>query len=401
MILLTFLGTGRYEQATYLWRTPVGALLEHSARYAPAATSHFLQPDSVIVLVTSEARAAHMAALRQEIGPGVDIQEEEIPVGKNEQELWEIFRAVASCAGQKGSVALDITHGFRSLPLVAVLAVAFLRAARQVDVAHIVYGAWEARDASVVPPRTPLFDLTPMLSLLEWAIAAERLRSLGDARDMADLLRAARPAWTDCAQSVPLRELNRDLGRLSNKLDEISLDLQFIRPHDTLRAAHDLSDQLENAEAFAPSVRPFAEVIAQVRNSFAGLALAEPTQPESLCANLKQQRCLIHWYLERQYYVQAVTLAREWMVSLHVVRQGGADLMDRSARGRAEELLGRMHADVRAGRSDERLGKLWGLLCDVRNDINHAGMRRGALKPATLVEKIEYCVGEIDRLPIP
>lgn len=411
MKLLTFLGTGRYQRTTYVWQPADGERHEHTAQYAPAATCHFLRPDAVFVFTTQDAQEAHFTSLCRELGNAVHARPVDIPSGCNEQELWQIFAAVAGCVEHGDTVTLDITHGFRSLPAIGIFVAAFLRTARQVQVEHIVYGAWEARDASVEPPRTPLFDLTPMLSLLEWAVAADRLLRLGDARDMAELLRAARPPWPECARDPSLHGLSRELGRLSAKLDEISHDLQFIRPHATLDAAHKLSRQLAQAEDCAASVRPFAELLAQVRSAFAGLALTEPTRPESLRANLERQRTLVRWYLARQYYVQAATLAREWMVSWTVLQQGGRELLDKSAREAAEQMLGALHAEARAGRRDAREARvmsaealqvepLWGLLCDVRNDINHAGMRRGALAPDKLIEKIEYCVQEIERLPL-
>lgn len=406
MKLLTFLGTTPYRPATYVWRSPDGKQHEHTTRYAPVAACRFLRAEGVVVLATPQACAAHLEGLCQELGSAVSISVEQIPGGANEQELWQVFGAVARCARQGPSVALDITHGFRSLPQVALLAVAFLRAVRRVEVERVVYGAWEASDTSVDPPRAPLFDLTPMLSLLQWAIAADRLIRTGDARDMAACLRSAAPPWP-AAQHPDLLPLRSKITRLSTKLDEVSNDLRLIRPYHTLEAADRLSRELAEAEECAASVPPFAELLAEVRATFTGHALAKPAAPENLAASLDRQRALIRWYLDHQYYVEAATLAREWVVSWAAVRQGARDLADAGARQAAERALGELHAAAK-GRCladhpsgvPAQVAPLWSLLCHVRNDIDHAGMRRGALAPAKLIEKIEQCVGDIERLPL-
>jgi len=405
MKLLTFLGTTNYQPATYVWRSPDGRQYEHATRYAPAAACRFLRADGIIVLATSEACAVHLAGLRQEVDPAVDISVEPIPGGANEQELWQIFGAVARCARQAPSVALDITHGFRSLPVIALLAVAFLRAVHRVEVERVVYGALQACDTSVKPPRAPLFDLTPMLSLLEWAIAADRLIRSGDARDMAACLRGAAPPWPQ-PQLFPLRS---KITRLSTKLDEVSNDLRLIRAYDTLEAAERLSRELAEAEQCAASVPPFAELLAEVRATFTGHALAKPAAPENVAACLERQRALIRWYLSHQYYVEAATLAREWVVSWWAVaQQGKADLLSRDTRDAAEHALGELHAANKCGCLAERasglpeqVARLWSRIIDVRNDIDHAEMRRGALAPSKLIERIEQCVGEIEKLPLP
>ena len=76
---------------------------------------------------------------------------------------------------------------------------------------------------------------------------------------------------------------------------------------------------------------------------------------------------------------QAVTVAREAVVTRYALDLGRDPLQDREA---VEHELGRLASGlqdqaVRAGyTSEERhLAQLWNMLTKVRNDINHAGMR--------------------------
>jgi CRISPR-associated DxTHG motif protein len=42
----------------------------------------------------------------------------DIPEGRSEQELWEIFDRVASAVDEGDTILLDITHAFRSIPMI-------------------------------------------------------------------------------------------------------------------------------------------------------------------------------------------------------------------------------------------------------------------------------------------
>jgi CRISPR-associated DxTHG motif protein len=51
----------------------------------------------------------------------------DIPEGRSEQELWEIFDRVASAVDEGDTILLDITHAFRSIPMIVFAVAAYLR----------------------------------------------------------------------------------------------------------------------------------------------------------------------------------------------------------------------------------------------------------------------------------
>ncbi len=111
MKLLTFLGTGNYQSTTYVWDGK-----ECTTEFAPVASCHFLQPQQLIIFVTSDARGTHLGKLTSQLPEGVSVVARDIPTGQDEKELWEIFSAVAGTVSPKEEVAFDITHGLRSFP---------------------------------------------------------------------------------------------------------------------------------------------------------------------------------------------------------------------------------------------------------------------------------------------
>lgn len=109
-----------------------------------------------------------------------------IPYGLDDAEQIDILRALT--AGLPDDpVILDVTHGFRHLPMLALLALFYLRAARQQHLEAIYYGAYEHKDSNNI---TPVVRLDGMLNLYEWIRALENFNKDGDYGSFADLLTA-------------------------------------------------------------------------------------------------------------------------------------------------------------------------------------------------------------------
>ena len=174
MKLLTFLGVSKYEETTYTWQDK-----EYKCRFAPLASCHFLQPEELIVFLTEDAQQQIFPEFRAEVPKSVRLRAVPVPLGKDEAELWQIFEQVSGAVQPGEEAAFDITHGLRSFPLVGLLAAAFLRSGLDVKLRAVLYGAYDVGKV-VSPGHTPMFDLSPMLSLLEWAAAADRFNRTGD-----------------------------------------------------------------------------------------------------------------------------------------------------------------------------------------------------------------------------
>ena len=196
MKALSFLGAIRYQTVTYVWEG-----LSHTTSLFPEALARIFSPKEVIVFVTktardyrpSEAEPAYTETLKQRL-EGL-IRFEEIPEGRSEAELWEIFNRVSGAVREGETVILDITHAFRSIPMIVFAVASYLRRTKNVNVERIVYGAFEAREPLRTPPqpqdRAPIFDLTPLLELMDWTGGAEALLKRGGAGRIADKMIAA------------------------------------------------------------------------------------------------------------------------------------------------------------------------------------------------------------------
>lgn len=415
MQLFTFLGIGRYSPTLYVWNDQ-----EQEASFAPAASVRFLQAEEVAVFLTKDVREEDFATFTAAMPAGVAVQPVPVPLGQNSAELWEIFSIVTERIQPGRPAAFDITHGLRSFPLIGLLVSAFLRASRRADLQAVLYGAFDVRDQTVTPNRTPMFDLTPMLDLLEWASAADRFTRTGDARYLASLGKRQQKALAIAAAGdrQQLAEVGA-LGNLAGALTGISQALGLIRPHQAMESIAGLQPRIEAARpalARSAPAQPLSILLDQIAQAYEGLGLDSPGDPALAATSLATQRRMVAWYIEREQWVQAVTLIREWLVSWVMVQLGQADLLDPDARESVESVLGSEHkAWLRSKEKGssftssfltrlhdvEPILDLWGQVTQTRNDINHAAMRRNPSQPESLTNRIEGYLGRINELPLP
>jgi CRISPR-associated DxTHG motif protein len=411
MKLLTFLGTADYKPVSYCWQDKI-----FDSRYAPAASCHFLSPEVLTVFLSEDAQEKVYPDFKAQIPKNVQLQPVAVPWGRNEAELWQIFDQVSQSVQPGEEVAFDITHGFRSYPLVGLLAAAFLRSGLGVDLKAVLYGAYDARDTNFEPPRVPVFDLSPMLSLLEWADASDRFNRTGDSRYLASLVRQQRKGLALQAQG------NHDrldeagwLGNLANALTDISQSLQLIRPVHVMQSAAGLADQITKALpalARSPESRPFSLLLDSIDQAYAPLGMDVPLGEDLQTESLEHQRRIIRWYVDHEHWVQAVTLAREWLISWAIVRSGEHDFTQFKRREQQQDALNseaeRLQNEKSAYKPAILLNMpnvkdiidLWGSLREARNDIDHAGMRDDPLEAKDLITRIQGFIQKLEQLPL-
>jgi hypothetical protein len=400
MKLLTFLGVGQYTTVTYVWGDR-----EYTTSLFPTALAAWLEPSAVVVLLTPEAREhANWFRLQEALAGRVGLAPVDIPLGRSEAELWQIFGTLTDCLNEGDTVAFDVTHAFRSIPLLSLLVAAYLRVAKSVCLQHLFYGAFEARQPASMPPqptdRAPVFDLSPFLKLLDWVTATDKFVGSGDGRELAELLRAAhRLPWTAGAP-LDAAPLPRSLQGLGSSLDTLSQALLLARPHEIAENAAKLAQRLDEAGAEAVRwARPFTVLLERTRAAY------EPFTAHTLAS----QRDLIQWYFDHGYLFQGVTLAREWVVSWTCVRLGQDRIADREV---VEEALhqaarlrrgegGTVASPLLALAEADLLLQTWDRVNDLRNDIAHCGHRSQPRPTSRIVEAARGLAEQLKQLPLP
>lgn len=396
MKLLTFLGVGNYQPAEYVR----GADTYCTDLFAEALVK-WLKPADMFVFLTERASGhANWIRLQERVAAEVRLHPKPIPDGATEEELWRIFTTLTDCLSPQESVLFDITHAFRSLPVLSLLAAVYLRTAKNVNIEGIVYGAYEAKDQA---NRAPVFDLSPFLGLLDWVTGADHFMGSGDCRELAKLLRQAhRAPWrtAGCGESA---DLPRHLQNVAASLEKLTQALLLTRPHEAAEHSQAVCNQLDTvageARRWAP---PFAVLLEQLRQAFSPLA----------DDRLGAQREMIRWYIAHDHRVQAVTLAREWLLSwtCHALAQD--PLRDRQEveraiqaaslrrRGLTSETPPTLLPRIQALSEMETLLDAWQSVADLRNDVAHCGMRIHPRPTKAIAESIDRLPDKLAALPV-
>jgi len=413
--VITMLGTGRYNSVRYVWG-------DHRCEtdLFPTALLEWLRPERVHVLCTAAVLNAtedsHLTRLQAAIPASCELKTIPIPDGRSEDELWDVFNAVITDLPPNSRLTLDVTHGFRSLPMVALLAALFLRAGGDSELEHILYGAYDARepDSSLVP----VFDLRPFLSMAEWMSAAATFARTGHAAQIAELLgQKHQEIWKTADDATRAPKQLKGLGKCLNAFSEA---LTLARISELPGTGQNVQQRLSGAsEELSRWVQPFQAIQGRLEE------LIHDFPSDDLATQFR----LIRWYVRNGHVVAALTLAREWVISYAAesLTQGWQDWDTRPdveyALSRAQHLskdkpegvpLEQHLCDLAPQQSDARLYqslmehpqagiviRLWNRIADLRNDVAHCGMRARPVAAtqihrsvASLVEEMQPLAGD-------
>ena len=339
------------------------------------------------------------------LGLSCKIDNRVIPDGRSEEEIWELFRIIEAEIPVEGEVFVDITHSFRSLPMLVMVALNYAKTTKRIRIGGIFYGALEVlgdiTTVSMMPTEerlVPIFDLSAFDQLLDWAVGIDRFISSGDARFVGQLAQ-------NSVKPILARTQGRDetafkIQKMGSHLSAFTEVLSTCRGQKIKEVCgalkRDLSEYSpsEHATAFDPLI----DRIKDHMSKFNGEHVSDGLQAVRWCLghNLIQQR----FTLLLETIITAVLLSIE------------ADIMDRNARMAvtgAASVLQRGVPDKEKDLKDQfyvqskmYLGKNIRLvdpitqLVSLRNDLNHAGWRNNAFKPQQFRTKLEHLIDTIE-----
>lgn len=134
--------------------------------------------------VTQEQLQGYSRRLADKLGYQVDCQL--IPFARTEAEQMAILAELAAAIEENERIVLDVTHSFRHLPMLALVAARYLKHVRHVEVDNIYYGALD-----MCPPggEVPVLRLDGMLKMLDWVETLASYEKDGDYGPFAELLK--------------------------------------------------------------------------------------------------------------------------------------------------------------------------------------------------------------------
>jgi len=404
MKAISFLGLNKYEDTTYLNPLVSG---EYKTPFFQEALVEFYKPETLYILLTKTvetvpprgATETNWEVLKKRLEGKVDLQPVyNVPEAHSTADIWKLFEMLTNCLQEGDRVIFDITHSFRSLPVLALIAISYLRVVRNVKIEGLIYGAFEAKNKET--NETPTFDLLPMVSLLEWTTATDQFIKTGNGQALASLLHSSDPTTENLAKSI----------------DGIAQGLQLLRPMDVMREAAFLPDHIAEATPIiSQSVPPFVSLLKRVEKDYTKFGLENPTDYENCPqASLLRQLEMVEWYAQKGQIVQALSMAREWLPSL-LCYHFKLDPLDKVKREEMELLLtggkikdkdGKTIKESRylnewsnvSKKNRKQLNNLWGgdfNLANLRNDVLHSGFRKNPKSAEDIMEQTNKIIEEL------
>lgn len=422
-LYLSFLGTNDYIPCTYLYKTEQVP----GVRFVQEATLRLFcrdwkKEDRLVIFLTEEARKRNwvddghvdrqtgeakdrkgLHRCIEALNLGASLETVDIPSGKNEEEIWEIFDRVFEVIRQEDRIVFDITHAFRSIPTFAVVILAYAKILKKAELKGLYYGAFEVlgpasevKEMDEKDRLTPIFDLTPYAVLMDFAQAIDRFVESGEAGSISELMQERMKPILKETQGR--NSSAADLRKIATDMEKLSLVMSTCRGRqitETVRSLKNDLEKLQDTDLMRP-VRPLLGRLDGQLSGFTGETLVDGVQA-------------VRWCLNHNLIQQAYTILEENLLTYLLLQVGKKPFepMPRQVAGQAlkialqeiprrqwispacdEAELTQQIATVVREKKD--VLKEMGKLIERRNDLNHAGMIAGPVSdPRKFRKEIE------------
>lgn len=231
-----------------------------------------------------------------------------IPSGKNNDELMQIFKIFYDSIEEGDKIIFDITHSFRSIPMFVLTVLCYARVLKNITVEGIYYGAFEAAatDQDSLKP-VPIFDMTMYMNIIDWSFAAQLMTDYGNAEMMCKLYEEQKNLVND--------DMKKQLAIFENpvkRLEEFTKCIQTSRgkindkskKENSISKSYErfLSSYEEASHNNSPLIEPLAPLFEKV---------VESTKEFNTKSNLEIGLATIKWCIDKGFTQQGLTALDE------------------------------------------------------------------------------------------
>lgn len=329
-VFLSYLGTGWYQTAKYRYKDykdsePTRYIQESTLK---AICSDFNENDKVFMLVTPSAYKMNWE-IKERLNTRINekipyeglkyrlekikdegLKAEIIPVeiidqAASEDDMWKTFSKIYDLLEENDEVVFDITHGFRTGPLLVLPLLHYARFLKNITVKGIHYGAHEALDTEGY---APIWDLTALSSLQQWTSATKDFIDFGQGEGVfkltketaLPLLKGGGKKMTDEKKAASL------LNKFAASIGTYSQQLNYVRGRDIAEntSIQNLKKQLDEVQKIN-FIEPLKHILGTIKTKL------EPFQKEDI-----ENVFIAAWQMyEYGKIPQALTMLQEGIVS--------------------------------------------------------------------------------------
>lgn len=260
--------------------------------------------DKIIIVATQKSYDTHFEKLElQLLQAGAEninhlvISEEMTPEAQ-----WEWFEKVLNLIEQDDNLTIDLTHGYRSIPIIFSTAINFLQKARNITLNAVYYGAFD-KDRKLAP----IIDMKEFYIINEWAEAVSRLVEDADARKLAEISRKA-PEFQ--VRELADESFIKSFEALTNMVRNVDINNVADRVNAVIKL---IEEKIRNASVTGKIL------LKMVINKFASLTTKGPVSGKYDKAYFHIQLEIISLLLDHKLFMQAYTVMRELIGSIGMV----------------------------------------------------------------------------------
>lgn len=326
------------------------------------------------------------------------IVEKRIPEGFSSDEIWEIFNVIEDCIEKNDQIYLDITHAFRSIPMLGMSLLNYLKTIKDIEVKGIYYGAFEklGRVPEVLKldekdRMAPIINLLTFSELQDWTLATNSFIRYGKTDQLKNI---AETPILELARYFEGQEKDfNHLRDIFNMLNTFSNLIETNRGPDLRRFKfQDLKSKIDriilSKNIYIPA---YQANLKSIKNRIAEFDENDP---------LNFLR-IVKWARDNGMLQQAITQLKEG-ITTYFAQKYNLPIEDEGVRNNIDRALYSLGDEKRSSENylfgnplsqDEEATALSkgfrNFSGDVRNDINHNGMRKGASNAKNLKRKFD------------
>lgn len=246
----------------------------------------------------------------EEINPTGKIKSIPIKEGYNENEIWEIFQTIYDSFREEEEVLVDITHSFRSLPMLMITLLNFAKQIKKIKVNGIYYAAFESlgtiNDVRNIPAQervAPILDLTSFSELQDWTSATFDFVNNGSIKNLKKIVKP-----TIKKES---KEIRNKISEVLNEIDKVLDFMVFCRGNSIKELNFNkIKQNILSLKSMEGLLIPFKTLIDELHEKFRDF------QNSSILNVLNS----VKWCFEHNFYQQAITLLLETIVTVILIK---------------------------------------------------------------------------------
>ena len=335
---------------------------------------------------------------------------------RNEDEMWNIFENIYSKINENDEIIFDITHGFRSIPMLALTVVNYAKTLKNCSLLNMSYGMFEAGDIHEDGEKyVPIADLTVYNEILDWTEAANEFMKYGNAGMMTGLMEdklkkapnAEKRYWNEIKTSVEAASRLSDTILTCRGIDGKKTNFDVTKhSYISIKNAYERFAQknTEDINKRITNVKPLYPLFEKAKENFSifdkdenyqiGLAVVEWSIKNGMIqqgytALEESIKTFLCWYYGVDEISQRDTIVGACGIALHkghiekVCLETESDRLKYFEKIMADNFIKLDETNVETFKSiiltfPMELADIMNIIKDERNDINHFGIR---LKP--------------------